>query len=585
MTTIESPSTNSSKLTRKPALPPKPKLNSTSQTNNNNHNVSLDLDDHNLNSFLYKQNYNSIVNSLKHKLNNHTHLSSFSSSSSSSTSSNTTNTISLLDEIYAEIEDKQIKSTLLSNYASSTSSNSSTSCSSCVSSSSNQDDLIITSNNNSPALASVVIVESPPPLPSVPPPPLLSPIYTTPNPLNNSNNELQIIAQINANDLSLEQEIELEIRNKLNTEFLLSSKSNSNEETLNEKNTSNELNSHLVLDEPHDFDIESDFDEENIEDETEYLEPVNVNNLMIQAHKKQQHHPLCLEINTAVTTGSKEPKTPNFYKKRKQLKLKKFLLLNSSATNNDSTASSSNSGSKFLSNLASKTTNLLSKSHSKLNSLSLASTPTNNNNNYNNQLELSSPSNYRRKMSAYSPSRLKNYIFTSPIPKSNSKEDISSSSLSTNESNNTSSTQIRLNNLFKSSGQKLTSTLRLIKHRSQSSHNHYNNNDKNLSTVVDSFNNNNSNNNNKDNSHFIISQPRLISQTFDLNKQSLIEIKNNITPNETSNQNQKQQADTCSLTSFSSMSHQSNYAVSTNIYEDENGNDNYLKFKHIYYRF
>ena len=218
MTTIESTSsptnTNSTKLTRKPALPPKPKLNNTTQSNHNH--VSLELDDNNLNNFLYKQNYNSIVNSLKQKLNHHhTHLSSFSSSSSSSSSSNTTNTISLLDEIYAEIEDKQIKSTLLSNYASSTSSNSSTYCSSCASSSSNQDDLILTSKNNSPILTNVAIVESPPPLPSVPPPPLLSPIYNTPNPLincnhSNDNDESPIIAQIKTNDLSLEQEIELE---------------------------------------------------------------------------------------------------------------------------------------------------------------------------------------------------------------------------------------------------------------------------------------------------------------------------------------------------------------------------------------
>jgi hypothetical protein len=614
MTTIESTSsptnTNSTKSTRKPALPPKPKLNNTTQSNHNH--VSLELDDNNLNNFLYKQNYNSIVNSLKQKLNHHhTHLSSFSSSSSSSSSSNTTNTISLLDEIYAEIEDKQIKSTLLSNYASSTSSNSSTSCSSCASSSSNQDDLILTSKNNSPILTNVAIVESPPPLPSVPPPPLLSPIYNTPNPLincnhNNDNDESPIIAQIKTNDLSLEQEIELEIRNKLNSEFLLSSKSNNNDETiLNEKNTSKDLNNHLKLDEPHDFDIDSDFDEEeNLEDETEYLEPVHVNNIMIQAHKK--HYPLSLEINTSniSNNSNKEPKTPNFYKKRKQLKLKNLLLLNnsSSAANDSLTGSSNMSGSRFLSNLASKTTNLLSKSHSKLNSLSLTSTPTTSNNS--NQLELTSPNNSRLKMSAYSPSRLKNYIFTSPIPKSNSKEDVSSSSLSTNEPNNnnnnsnnsiTNSTHQRLNNLFKSSGQKLTSTLRLIKHRSQSSHNHYNNTDKNLSTLVDSFNNNNNNNinnqsskdNNNNNSHIIISQPRLISQTFDLNKQCLIEIKNEISQDEISNQNQNQhqQVETCSLTSFSSMSHQSNYAVSTNIYEDENGNDNYLKFRNIYYRF
>jgi hypothetical protein len=400
--------------------------------------------------------------------------------------------ISLLDEIYAEIEDKQAKSNLLllSTQASANTKtwcNSSTSCSSSCSSS------------------------SAPPLPSVPPPPLM--------------NESE---QPCALALSLEQEIEIEMRQKLNaSEFLLNSTkksvdpddsqspidSNENEQELDESSSS-----------------DSDFDEFDPTEECEYLEPIK---MAVQAIQDNAFHSA---TSTPISTETMKKRSLFSAKKSGQLKLK---LDKKQAKQTDS--SSQNHMDKFLSSLASKTTNLLSKSQSKLNTFSLE---------IHNSTTASS-------------TRLKQK--TQPDVASPSGENASR----------------KLNSLLKSSGNKITSTLRLIKARSASTSAHVTSHSLfhqpqslNLSLTSSSG--------GETGASIEISEPRLISQTFDMNRQNLIEISGGVGGQSTGSSGHQIEvysvSSGCSSTNGSSSgsstssennSYQLSYAATTNIYEDD----------------
>ena len=105
--------------------------------------------------------------------------------------------LSLLEEIYAEIEDKHAKSSLLKTLTAATTAQTTTDYSNSNSSSSSSN----YSSYSSYSSASSSSIEQPPPrLPDVPPPPLSNQV----NPL-----------------MSLQQEIEREISTKLDTPFNL----------------------------------------------------------------------------------------------------------------------------------------------------------------------------------------------------------------------------------------------------------------------------------------------------------------------------------------------------------------------------
>lgn len=166
----------------KPALPPKPKISLAEKLDSKS--SSLCTNESNF------SNFNLIISSLKEKLNENL-LNSPNSMLDS-------NDFSLLDEIYAEIEDKHLLTSCKSkttNPQSSCSCSTSSTCSSCSSYSSS-------SSHNSDIQHSTC--KSPPPLPSVPPPPI--------NQTSSSDNRLS---------LSLEEEIEIEIRAKLNKDLFI----------------------------------------------------------------------------------------------------------------------------------------------------------------------------------------------------------------------------------------------------------------------------------------------------------------------------------------------------------------------------
>lgn len=211
----------------KPIVPPKPKLS---------HHLVDSLTSTQLTQ------YNSIITSLKEKM-------STSQRNSTVLLDEQDISFNLLDEIYAEIEDKQIKSTIkeLPKYCASLSCSSS----SYTSASSNQ------SNNSCTCLET-----APPPLPSMPPPPL----NTTPKPKSRSSS---ILSRNSVNEsLSLEQEIELEIKNK----FSLLLKSATNDES----STDPKLD-------------DDDFDNDEDLIETDYLEPINLVQQIEQIEQKNNN--------------------------------------------------------------------------------------------------------------------------------------------------------------------------------------------------------------------------------------------------------------------------------------------------------
>lgn len=112
--------------------------------------------------------------------------------------------LSLLEEIYAEIEDKHAKSSLLKTL--NTVSHDYSCSSSCYSSNSSSAYSSYSSCSSSSCSAGG-ISDPPPPLPNVPPPPLTN---STPNGTSN--------------DMTLQQEIEKEICSKLDTPFVFQMK-------------------------------------------------------------------------------------------------------------------------------------------------------------------------------------------------------------------------------------------------------------------------------------------------------------------------------------------------------------------------
>lgn len=234
---IETSHCSSSELSnsKKPALPPKPKL---SLAESKNPNLEYPNSDN--------SNYNALINSLREKLNIHTNgycsdkslaLSTVSSSSEigelkSLNLSQKMNDLSLLDEIYAEIEDKYLfhkpKESILAVVQSS-------SCSCSHSSQSSQSSCSCSYMSES--------VDRPP-LPSVPPPNLVN---------TDSPSDKRI-------SLSLEEEIALEIRAKLNQEFFVSKKIEPKTEIIKEMTSKN---NEKILDSPM--------------LEPEYLEPIVIN--------------------------------------------------------------------------------------------------------------------------------------------------------------------------------------------------------------------------------------------------------------------------------------------------------------------
>jgi len=256
---------------------------SSNSCNNNNNNKPIVPPKPKLNSIHDKANYNRIISNLKEKMLN--------LSNNNNDDLNNQATFNLLDEIYAEIEDKQLKLTIKekqkpiinnkyycasqscssSSYTSASSSHSSSnqSCTCCYSSSS--------------------LIYTPPPLPSMPPPPLTPTNSTklksrsssrastsTPDtclPLATGANT-NAVASIDSivteeeeeeeaisKSLSLEEEIEMEIRNKFS---VLLKKSAETDFIEPEESIEDQINN-------------NDKTHENEQDiETDYLEPVNL---------------------------------------------------------------------------------------------------------------------------------------------------------------------------------------------------------------------------------------------------------------------------------------------------------------------
>ncbi|CAF0717117.1 unnamed protein product [Brachionus calyciflorus] len=276
-----------SNTTKKPALPPKPKL-SLAETK------TLLINDTSKTSFEENKNFNLLLNSLREKFSISHESNSSSMTFSNLTSSqinsdmtelkslnqvDTINDFSLLDEIYAEIEDKNLfqktknLKTVQSPCSCSNSSQSSQySCSSC-------------------SYPSSECTESRPPLPTVPPPSLDS-------------NETD-----KRTSLSLEEEIVLEIRSKLlNQEFLLS-------KTTPKKNENNEENSDRVEDKPSECVPIL---------EPEYLEPILV-------HKSEK------KLNDKISTNQTSHKFSSNQFILSPSKIKSYLTKSPKSTNSDPT--------------------------------------------------------------------------------------------------------------------------------------------------------------------------------------------------------------------------------------------------------
>jgi hypothetical protein len=271
LTTTTSTTTNNNIRKTKPLVPPKPKLLVTSSaapadTNSSECSNSCDTQ---MNKSL---NYNSIIASLKEKM----------SKAYEQTDDQLENefSFSLLDEIYAEIEDKQIKSSIKpietviqekslpikycaslscssSSYTSASSAHSTNSC-------------ICYSKRDS------VLITAPPPLPSMPPPPLTpAPTPTSQRPKSRSSSVLSRHSAVLSEPLSLEQEIEMEIRNK----FCLLLKS-SPETDLDSpmRETADITNLDSIADQLNDFKEDELISNGDDMLETDYLEPINLVN-------------------------------------------------------------------------------------------------------------------------------------------------------------------------------------------------------------------------------------------------------------------------------------------------------------------
>lgn len=442
----------------KPAIPPKPKLTLTTETASKllSHTKSIDHQAYS---------YDDIISSLKERL-----------KSSQEHEDDENNQSSLLDEIYAEIEEKQHHVQVTSNIvkpspvldvnnssknvkhdnSSNYSSSSSYSCSSTYSSNT-------------------------PPLPTVPPPPL-----------TNAKDEIEAaVAEFKRISMSLEEEIEMEIRNKLMTDIKLKRKE-SKESEKNVSITSQNESSRGGSEKKQDDDTLSNLST------VEYLEPI----------------------------------------------------------------------------LFSKT----GLGKTQLDNRSLHKLLSSNNNNVNHQTSLSHRFNLNIDSLFISPAKLKSYIIKaspnghSSHGGSSSVTGSSMSQASNSISSSVSSTSNRqsLTNLLKSN--KITSTLKMIKNRHSTSmsttasstpstiesmpaspalsnpisiHNLFTSNDSTgipnkyntvkaskrnhlrRQTAIVSFTSSSSSTTSSSNPTIEISQPKLISQTFDLSKQNLIDVKKN----------------------------------------------------------
>lgn len=229
------------KINSKPALPPKPKLSSLAET------PSASNSDQNSTNSDEIKNFNLILNSLKQKLKFQLPNPSAEINSTSTpkpASNMTENDLSLLDEIYAEIEDKNMLK------PAATTIDSSQSCSSYSSNSSSSSDSSLSS-----------ISTSPPPLPNVPPPPLSTKDYDSIDRVSLSS------LHKNRASLSLEEEIEIEIRAKLDKEFLFLKKPSENPKD------ESDLNKNEVV-ESIKNELDNELNSSSIRLEPEYLEPV-----------------------------------------------------------------------------------------------------------------------------------------------------------------------------------------------------------------------------------------------------------------------------------------------------------------------
>ena len=633
----------------KPALPPKPKLSLTETTsklllnnqintinhfkniqnsndlkdstmntgsksdnNNNNNNKTTsstaELEAADSNSLELKLgNYNSIINSLKEKIKNRNVLTNCTNvieltkkpieisnrmndiNNNDDKQQQTAEVGSLLDEIYAEIEEKHIKTSNLTrnddlnvqfskakpiqntsnpnlnNFSNSTKNNNSNSqfcsssvCSSYNSSSSSHSHSCSCSSSSSSSCSNYAASnvssnpkenKNPPPLPSVPPPPLMSSNVSSQlasfssascssTDFHSASNSRAKFSSVEINDtnlvepfnqsMSLEEEIELEIRSKLNKEFLLKkvdkpSEADEANSTQIELNNENDVNNRT-----------NNYNDSNDDEETDYLEPI------LLAESKQTQN-ISFNISTMSASSTKTSPAP-----KATLNDKNMDKILNSFNNNPPT---------FILNQ----NRTVSMNYSSPNAYQSVET-------YASTSPVSTHSSSSTTFSL-SPSKLKSYLLKANssknsqlISKDNSQKSVSPSP-TTSSSTTTSSSHNRtsLSYLFNASN-KITSTLRLIRTRS-STHSQIipasvevmpykpsgadspckyspnlaknelnssiNSRSKNYESSPLKTNSSNftSNTNLNSNNYIRISRPTLISQTFDLSKQNLIEIK------------------------------------------------------------
>ena len=678
----------------KPALPPKPKLSLTettsklllnNQINTINHfkNIqnSNDLKDSTMNTGsksdnfnkttsstaeletadsnsleLKLGNYNNIINSLKEKIKNRNVLTNCTNvieltkkpieisnrmndiNNNDDKQQQTAEVGSLLDEIYAEIEEKHIKTSNLTrnddlnvqfskakpiqntsnpnvnNFSNSTKNNSnsqfcsSSVCSSYNSSSSSHSHSCSCSSSSSSSCSNYAASnissnpkenKNPPPLPSVPPPPLMSSNVSSQlasfssascsssdfHSASSSNSRAKL-SSVEINDanlvepfnqsMSLEEEIELEIRSKLNKEFLLKKVDTPSEADEANKNARIEANENDVNNRT------SNYNDSNDDEETDYLEPI------LLAESKQTQN-ISLNASTVSASSTKASPAP-----KATLNDKNMGKILNSFNNNPPT---------FILNQ----TRTVSMNYSSPNAYQSVET-------YASTSPVSTHSSSSTTFSL-SPSKLKSYLLkanssknSQSISKDTSQKSVSPSP-TTSSATTTSSSHNRtsLSYLFNASN-KITSTLRLIRTRS-STHSQIipasvevmpykpsgadspckcspnlaknelnssiNSRSKNYECSPLKTNNSSfaSSTNLNANNYIRISRPTLISQTFDLSKQNLIEIKPDANEVVSSCSTKARNEDDGSSVSLSSDSSASTSSLETSTKQSDDSND------------